>query len=50
MMKNTSVSFAIGECWSDGSTDIKTAFDIADERMYADKQAFYQRYPELRRE
>jgi diguanylate cyclase (GGDEF)-like protein len=50
MMKNASVSFAIGECWSDGSTDIKTAFDIADERMYADKQAFYQRYPELRRE
>lgn len=49
VMKNTDVSFAIGEYWSDGTTDIKTAFRIADERMYADKQAFYERNPALRR-
>lgn len=48
-MKNTDVSFAIGEYWSDGTTDIKTAFRIADERMYADKQVFYERNPALRR-
>ena len=49
MLKNASVSFAIGEYWSDGTTDMKSAFRIADERMYADKQHFYEKNPELRR-
>ncbi len=49
VMKNTAVSFAIGEYWSDGTTDIKTAFRIADERMYADKQVFYEKNPALKR-
>jgi len=47
--KNSGVSFAIGECWSDGSTDVISAFRLADEKMYADKKAFYDRNPELRR-
>ena len=47
--KNGDVSFAIGECWSDGSVDVKTALRYADERMYQDKKAFYDRHPELKR-
>ncbi len=47
--KDPDVSFAIGECWSDGTIDVTEAFRIADERMYADKEAFYAEHPELRR-
>ena len=47
--KNKPVSFAIGACWSDGTTDIRTAFTHADELMYADKNAYYNRHPELYR-
>ncbi len=49
MLKNELVCFAIGECWSEGGTDLTAAFRTADERMYADKQAFYQQHPELKR-
>ena len=42
------VSLAIGSCWTDGSMDVTTAFRHADEMMYADKEAFYQRNPEMR--
>lgn len=49
MMKNSSVSFAIGEYWSDGTVDVKTALRLADEKMYQDKEAFYDKHPELRR-
>lgn len=47
--KNSKVSFAIGEFWSDGSDDLTAAFRCADERMYADKNAYYDRHSELRR-
>ena len=47
--KNSEVSFAIGQFWSDGSDELTAAFRWADERMYADKNAFYDRHPELRR-
>lgn len=47
--KNARISFAIGEFWSEGDQSIKDVFRYADERMYADKKAFYERHPELRR-
>ena len=47
--KNVHVNFAIGAFWSDGTTDIRTAFAQADELMYADKNAFYEQHPELDR-
>ena len=47
--KNSEVSFAVGEFWSEGSDDLTAAFRCADERMYADKEAFYDCHPELRR-
>ncbi len=47
--KDTRVSFAVGAFWSDGSTDVNDVFHIADERMYADKEAYYREHPELRR-
>lgn len=49
MERESAVSFAVGAYWSDGSTDMRTAFRLADERMYADKQAFYALHPEQRR-
>ena len=47
--KNGEVSFAIGDFWSDGSVDLTTAMRLADERMYSDKEAFYENHPELKR-
>lgn len=47
--KNARVSFAIGEYWSEGGQDIRDVFRYADERMYADKLAFYEENPALRR-
>ena len=43
------LSLAIGSFWCDGSVELTPAFRMADERMYADKQAFYERNPELKR-
>ncbi len=43
-----SVCFAVG--WSFGTTgEIRKALHEADENMYADKEAFYNKYPERRR-
>lgn len=47
--KNSRVSFAVGEFWSEGGQDIKNVFRFADERMYADKKSFYENHPDLRR-
>ncbi len=44
------LSFAMGGFWSDGKTAIPLAFHQADEIMYADKKAFYEKNPELRRQ
>jgi len=49
VIKNSGVSFAIGDYWSDGTVDVTTALRYADEKMYRDKEAFYERHPELRR-
>ena len=41
--------FSIGAYWSDGETDVVSAFRQADERMYQDKKAYYETHPEQRR-
>ena len=42
------VSFAVGDYFCPDSVDIRQAMRIADERMYEDKEKYYQRYPERR--
>ncbi|MBQ3281728.1 MAG: sensor domain-containing diguanylate cyclase [Eubacterium sp.] len=49
MEKNSDVSFAIGECWSEGTMDLTDAFRCADEKMYADKDAYYADNPDKKR-
>ena len=48
MEKNEDVSFAVGSYWTDGSVDLTTAFRLADDAMYADKEEFYKQHPERR--
>ena len=43
------LSFAMGGFWCDGNHDITTAIHIADERMYEDKKAFYEKNPSMSR-
>ena len=38
--------FAVGSCFSDDTHDIKKSMQIADTRMYEDKEAYYSRHPE----
>ena len=38
--------YAVGACFSDETDDIKKAMQIADTRMYEDKEAYYARHPE----
>lgn len=38
--------FAVGSCFSDNTHDIKKSMQIADTRMYEDKEAYYSRHPE----
>lgn len=42
------ICFAIGYCSDDGRQDIKYDMMTADERMYADKEAYYRRFPDRR--
>ncbi|MBQ8094749.1 MAG: GGDEF domain-containing protein [Clostridia bacterium] len=44
-----SVSMAVGSLWSAETSNVATVLRIADDAMYADKQAFYDKHPELRR-
>lgn len=37
------VSFALGMCYVDDKTNIKTALRLADERMYEDKRLYYEK-------
>ena len=47
MADNTpDVSFAVGAGYFSGDYDIRSAMQIADERMYQDKKAYYQQHPE----
>ncbi|MCR4727417.1 MAG: GGDEF domain-containing protein [Lachnospiraceae bacterium] len=41
--------FAAGGCVEINSTDVRTALRLADERMYADKKKYYEKYPERKR-
>ncbi|MBR0512970.1 MAG: GGDEF domain-containing protein [Clostridia bacterium] len=43
------VSFAAGYCVISDSREIRTALKTADERMYRDKETYYQDHPEMRR-
>ena len=43
------VCFAIGQCYEDKRTNVRQALRIADERMYEDKQKYYDQHPELKR-
>ncbi len=43
------VSFAVGFCCVDKTTDIRMALRLADERMYEDKRIYYENHPEKRR-
>ena len=42
-------SFAAGAFWSDGSVDLPTAFRMADEAMYENKEEYYRQNAHLRR-
>lgn len=42
---NPEVSFSIGSVWSDGTTDVSTAYKRADAIMYADKKSYYASHP-----
>lgn len=45
---SSKVKLAIGTWYGDKSFDIRTAMHLADERMYADKEAYYKLHPELK--
>jgi diguanylate cyclase (GGDEF)-like protein len=49
MRGSAKVSFSIGALWSDGTTDVSTAYKHADAIMYADKEAYYASHPNLHR-
>ena len=42
-------SFAAGCCFARDSKEIFTALHLSDERMYEDKEQYYEKHPELRR-
>ena len=44
-----SACFAVGSCFVESSKDILKALHISDERMYEDKDRFYQDHPDLKR-
>ena len=47
--KYQNVIFAIGSCYEDSQTEVRTALRIADERMYEDKKLYYRMHPEMKR-
>jgi diguanylate cyclase (GGDEF)-like protein len=44
--KYEDVSFAMGFAVVENSADIRKALRLADERMYADKEAYYEKHPD----
>ncbi len=40
------IRFAIGSCYADAKEDVRDAMRLADERMYEDKEKYYQQHPE----
>lgn len=49
VLKESGVSLAIGPWWSETNEDADGAFYHADLRMYADKKAFYDSHPEMKK-
>ena len=47
--KYDSVNFALGECYYADKRNVRLALKKADERMYEDKQKYYDKHPELKR-
>ncbi|MBR6403215.1 MAG: GGDEF domain-containing protein [Eubacterium sp.] len=43
------VKVAIGTCFGDSKLDIRKAMHFADERMYIDKEEYYNKHPECKR-
>lgn len=43
------LSFSLGYCYQNDSSNITDALKTADERMYEDKEKFYKQHPELKR-
>ena len=43
------ISFALGTFFDDKDGDIRVAMRTADERMYADKERYYEKFPERKR-
>ena len=43
------VNFALGMCYNENRSNVRQALRIADERMYEDKQQYYDQHPELKR-
>ena len=43
-------TFSIGTCFTGVDSDIAKEMRMADERMYLDKEAYYQRHPEKKRD
>jgi len=41
------VSFSLGCCPFDGTSDIRQAMSIADKKMYDDKRLYYEQNPEV---
>ncbi|WP_026525181.1 GGDEF domain-containing protein [Butyrivibrio sp. MB2005] len=48
--KYEDVSFAMGYAVVENSAEIRTALRKADERMYVDKEAYYEKHPDKRRD
>ena len=46
--KSDNVSMAVGAAYSGEEKNILKAMRVADQRMYADKDAFYGEHPDLR--
>ncbi|MBO4636308.1 MAG: GGDEF domain-containing protein, partial [Clostridiales bacterium] len=47
--KSKDVSFSLGYCPFDGTSDIRQAMSIADKKMYDDKRLFYEQNPDYKR-
>ena len=43
------ISFSLGQFFDDQDTDIRIGMRTADERMYADKERYYEKFPERKR-
>lgn len=48
VLPGSGISIAMGAYWSETNEDVDRAFYFADQYMYADKKAFYEKHPELK--